>query len=32
MEKINVAIIGAAGWIGGVHSECYNRIAALPGI
>ena len=26
MKTLNVAVIGAAGWIGGVHSECLNRL------
>ena len=29
MKKINVAVIGACGWIGGVHSECWKRADLL---
>lgn len=29
MKTINVAVIGGSGWIGGVHSECYNRLALM---
>lgn len=29
LEKISVAIIGAAGWIGGVHAECWQRAQIL---
>jgi len=33
MKRLNIAVIGAAGWIGGVHSECYNRlITSLSGV
>ncbi|MHB8277778.1 MAG: Gfo/Idh/MocA family protein [Candidatus Humimicrobiaceae bacterium] len=31
MEKINIGLIGA-GWIGGVHCECYKRIEAMFGL
>ncbi|MDI6707353.1 MAG: Gfo/Idh/MocA family oxidoreductase, partial [Bacillota bacterium] len=29
MKSINIAVIGGAGWIGGVHSECYKRLALM---
>ncbi len=29
MKTLNVAIIGAAGWIGSVHAECYTRLNVL---
>ncbi len=29
MRTVNVAVIGAAGWIGSVHSECYARLNTL---
>lgn len=29
MKTVNVAIIGAAGWIGSVHAECYSRLSNL---
>jgi len=28
-KTVNVAVIGGAGWIGGVHSECYKRLALM---
>ena len=28
-KEINVAVIGGAGWIGGVHSECFIRLKPL---
>lgn len=31
MKKINIGLIGA-GWIGGVHSECYKRIESMFGL
>lgn len=29
MKTVNVAVIGAAGWIGSVHSECYARLNTM---
>jgi len=29
MKKINIAVIGAAGWIGGVHSDCWGRAKSV---
>lgn len=33
MKTINVAVVGAGGWIGSVHSECYARLQnTLPDV
>ena len=29
MKTVNVAVIGAAGWIGSVHAECYARLNTM---
>ena len=29
MKRVNVAVIGAAGWIGGLHSDCWVRAKSM---
>ena len=29
MKRVNVAVVGAAGWIGGLHSDCWVRAKSL---
>lgn len=29
MRTINIAVVGAAGWIGSVHAECYARLNTI---